>query len=68
MEAELTAYRCPRCGSPVIGNDKRLWCTFVGGGREAACTFGIDEPVTRASFPESEKALDEMEEALFGNI
>lgn len=37
--------RCPRCGSPTITDGDRIWCTFVGGGFEKPCVYGIDEAV-----------------------
>jgi hypothetical protein len=40
--ATVLDHRCPRCGSPLIHDGKREWCTFVGGRDEKACAFGID--------------------------
>lgn len=48
METERSEHRCPRCGSRLLHDGKKYWCSFVGGGREKACSFGIDQPVTTA--------------------
>jgi hypothetical protein len=37
--------RCPRCGSTLISNGIKKWCSFVGGDQEKGCTFGIDGSV-----------------------
>jgi hypothetical protein len=46
---EVRGHRCPRCGSTLITDGRRMWCTFVGsqGGpvTERPCTYGIDSPV-----------------------
>lgn len=44
-EVETSKHRCLRCGSPLLYDGNRYWCSFVGGGREKACAFGIDKPV-----------------------
>jgi len=38
---EVLGYRCPQCGSPLITNGKNEWCTFVGGGGQKACDYGL---------------------------
>lgn len=36
--------RCPRCGSTLLRNPKgKEWCSFVGGGSERPCTYGLDD-------------------------
>lgn len=40
---EVQSRRCPRCGSTLITNGRVVWCTFVGGGTERPCTYGIDK-------------------------
>lgn len=37
--------RCQRCGSTLLTNGENEWCSFVGGGNEKACAYGLDEPV-----------------------
>lgn len=37
--------RCPRCGSTLITDGKRMWCTFIGGPTDTACIYGLDSPV-----------------------
>ena len=34
--------RCPRCGCSLISDGKHVWCSFVGGGGQAACTYGLE--------------------------
>lgn len=38
---------CPRCGSTLITNGSRVWCSYVGSHRwnERPCMYGIDSPV-----------------------
>lgn len=45
MPGEMTKERCPRCGAPLLSDGRNYWCSFVGGRREKACSFGIDKPV-----------------------
>jgi hypothetical protein len=49
------AGRCPRCGSTLVTDGRRVWCTYIGGMvslpggrsyRQAPCTYGIDSPVS----------------------
>lgn len=45
--------RCPRCGSLLLTNGDKVWCSFVGGhGKTAspACTFGLDAAVQVAKY------------------
>ena len=37
--------RCPRCGSALISNGTDVWCSFVGGNGQPACSFGLDYDV-----------------------
>jgi hypothetical protein len=37
--------RCPRCNSTLISNGVDVWCSFVGGGTEPACDFGLNYDV-----------------------
>jgi hypothetical protein len=34
--------RCPRCGCSLISDGKHVWCSFVGGGGEKACAYGLE--------------------------
>lgn len=45
MAQEVIGQRCPRCGCTLITDGKQMWCTFVGGGNERPCTYGIDSRV-----------------------
>jgi hypothetical protein len=38
--------RCPRCHSRLLHNGVHVWCSFVGGGWEKACSFGLDYDVS----------------------
>jgi hypothetical protein len=38
--------RCPRCHSRLLHNGTHVWCSFVGGGWEKACSFGLDYDVS----------------------
>jgi hypothetical protein len=44
--AWVSERRCPACGSPLLTNGERDWCSLVGGaGPEAkACDYGIGAP------------------------
>lgn len=38
--------RCPRCGCSTLSNKRGdRWCSFVGGGIERPCTWGLDEKI-----------------------
>ena len=41
MEPYEIEDRCPKCGCPLITNQKAVWCTFVGGRTEKACDFNL---------------------------
>jgi hypothetical protein len=46
--SEFADARCPRCGSTLITNGARVWCSFVGGrgpNAERPCQFGLDRAV-----------------------
>ena len=38
----LEGKRCPRCGCSLISDGKLVWCSFVGGDGQKACSYGID--------------------------
>jgi hypothetical protein len=46
--------RCPHCGSTLVSDGCRVWCTYVGGRYtvggtvrvDPPCTYGIDSPVS----------------------
>lgn len=38
--------KCPRCGSTLVSNGRDVWCSFVGGHGEKACSYGLDTSVT----------------------
>lgn len=57
METETTTARCPRCGSPLLHNEGKYWCSFVGGDHEKACAFGIDKPVTARDLADEDARL-----------
>lgn len=42
---QWTDRKCPRCGSTLLTDGRSLWCSFVGGGGERACSYGVDERV-----------------------
>jgi len=47
--ALLDGSKCPKCGSTLLSNGKRLWCSFVGGvihdGVVKSCDYGVYEKV-----------------------
>jgi hypothetical protein len=49
--------RCPRCGSQLLSDGARVWCSFVGGRRlnsdvvEPACGYGHETAGAAASSP-----------------
>lgn len=34
--------RCPRCGCSLVSDGKHVWCSFVGGDGQKACSYGLD--------------------------
>lgn len=47
---------CPRCGAHTVTDGERVWCTFVGGGQEKPCSYGIDAIVMLESKPQEERS------------
>ncbi len=45
-----TLHKCPKCGSPLLTNDRGVWCSFVGGGSIPACDYGITVAVSVESW------------------
>lgn len=54
----INCRRCPRCGSTLLTDGVKEWCTFVGTDRgprpEKPCTYGIDARVYCVVVPERE--------------
>lgn len=42
----FSEHKCPKCGSTLISNGRNLWCSFIGGGKDKACDYGIAVRVT----------------------
>lgn len=34
--------RCPRCGCSLVSDGKLVWCSFLGGDGQKACSYGLD--------------------------
>lgn len=34
--------RCPRCGCQLVSDGKHVWCSFVGGDGQKACSYGLN--------------------------
>lgn len=53
--------RCPRCGSTLLSDGNRIWCSFVGsqgggtGANEKPCVYGIDGPVPAPPVPPADE-------------
>lgn len=45
MSTRFSTRRCPKCGSTLLTNSRNDWCSFIGGGQEKACDYGIASPV-----------------------
>jgi hypothetical protein len=52
MSEFISGLRCPRCGSSLIHQAGKVWCSFVGGEREKPCAYGIDSPRTLVPQPD----------------
>lgn len=60
MATYFSNERCPRCGSPLLTDGKRAWCSFVGGQSDTAaaipaCTYGLDTAIVSAARPTTHK-------------
>jgi len=43
MTGNFIDKKCPRCGSSLLSDGTKEWCSFVGGGMEKPCSFGISD-------------------------